>query len=131
MSYVAQLPESPGARWLPRLIGGYADDAIPNDVLKRSLTSRPTSHADPQQDVWKEMTAAAASRTTGKTYSGAGMNSVRGAAAEAIARLVEVDESRVTILAPTIAKLSERPNRSRQKRGAAEAVYATYALAPR
>jgi hypothetical protein len=119
--YVAQLPDSPGARWLPRLVSGYAEDAIPADVLEL-VAQVATDNPDPQQDIWK-VDAGGGKHYYGGDILGAGMNSARGAAAEAIARLVVVDESRVTLLAPAIAKLSNDPIAA-VKACAAEAVYA-------
>ncbi len=119
--HLARWVDAPVARWLPRLIQRYTEEPIPRDVLDLVVRVA-TENADPHQDVWS-IDAGSGQRYYGGDILGAGMNSARGAAAEAIAGLVAVDESRAAVLAPVIAKLSNDPIAS-VKACAAEAVYA-------
>ena len=110
----------PGARWLPRLIAGYTEEPIPDDLL--ALVARiATEDPDPREDVWKVRPDGGEAYYGGDIH-GAGMNSTRGSAAEAIAQLIG-DESRVDLLAPVIARLAADPIAS-VKACAAQAVYA-------
>jgi hypothetical protein len=119
--YFAQWADTPSARWLPRLLARYREDAIPEDLLE--LVARiATENLDPQQDVWK-IDAGRGQPYYGGDILGAGMNSARGAAALAIADLVVVDEDRVPVLAPAIARVASDPLAS-VKACAAQAVYA-------
>lgn len=119
--YVSGWPGAPATRWLPRLISKYANEAVPEDLY--ALVARiATDSLDPQQDVWK-IEASSGQPYYGGDIHGAGMNSARGAAAEAIADLVIVDESRVPLLARAIAKLADDPIAS-VKACAAIAAYA-------
>jgi hypothetical protein len=119
--YVAHWSDAPCARWLPRLLGKYAEEAIPKDLLEL-VTHIATDNSDPKQDVWK-IDAASGQPYYGGDILGAGMNSARGAAALALAELVVVDEDRAAVLAPAIAKISSDPLAS-VKACAAQAVYA-------
>jgi hypothetical protein len=91
------------------VISKYREDAIPEDLLEL-VAHIATDDPDPNQDVWK-IDAGGGQPYYGGDIHGAGMNSARGPAAEAIAALVVVDETRVPLLAPAIAKLSHDRSR--------------------
>ncbi len=79
------LPGHPGGRWVSRLLGRVADQDIPDEVLD-IVAWFATSSSDPEADRWSE-------RTEGpQLYGGdpftAGINSVRGSAAEGLSMLI-------------------------------------------
>jgi hypothetical protein len=119
--HVAHWSDTPSARWLPRLLAKYAEETIPEDLMKL-VVQIATENPDPREDVWK-IDAGGGQPYYGGDILGAGMNSARGAAALAIADLVVVDEGRVALLGPAIKKICADPLAS-VKACAAQAVYA-------
>ena len=119
--HVAGWCNTPLARWLPRLVGRYAREQVPDDLVEL-VCHIATENPDPDRDMWCVDAGSGRPYYGGDVY-GAGMNSARGAAALGIAELLVVEENRVDLLAATIAKLSEDPLAS-VKACAAEAVYA-------
>ena len=119
--HVAHWSRTPCARWLPRLLAKYAEEPMPDDLLEL-VAQIATENQDPREDVWK-IDAGGGQPYYGGDIFGAGMNSARGAAALAIADLVVVDEDRVAVLGPAIAKSSGDPLAS-VKACAAQAAYA-------
>jgi hypothetical protein len=105
--YIDEWPSRPATRWTPRLLAKYASEDMPDDLC--ALVVRiATDDPDPQQDVWK-IEATGGRAYYGGDIHGAGMNSARGAAAEAIAELVVAAEGRADFLAPAVAALCSDP----------------------
>ena len=108
--YVGRWPSTPATRWIPRLIAKYANEAIPRDLCQM-VAHIATEDSDPEQDIWK-VDAGGGRAYYGGDIHGAGTNSARGAAAEAIAELVVADEARAELFAPAIRTLCDDPTAS-------------------
>jgi hypothetical protein len=107
VDHIAALPGSPARRCLPVLVRRYAAEPVPEHVLAL-IVNIATGDPDPDRDVWK-VDAGNGTRYYGGSILMAGMNSARGAAAEAIAALVYEREDRVELLTPAIASLANDP----------------------
>jgi hypothetical protein len=119
--HVAQWADTPCARWLPRLLGKYADEAIPEDLLKL-VAQIAIENPDPHEDVWR-IDAGGGQAFYGGDILGAGMNSARGAATLAIADLVVAREDRARVFGPAIKQICVDPLAS-VKACAAQAAHA-------
>jgi hypothetical protein len=107
VDHIAALPGRPASRWLPVLVRRYAAEPVPEHVLAL-IVRIATEDPDPDRDVWK-VDAGSGTAYYGGSILGAGMNSTRGAAAEAIAALVYEREERVGLLMPAIVSLANDP----------------------
>lgn len=92
------LPEHPCGRWLCRLIGTAAAQPLPDDILNM-VAWYATEDPDPGEEVWR-MRAEGSSRYYGGDITSAGINSCRGAAAEAIGELISHDHARLSLFTP-------------------------------
>jgi hypothetical protein len=107
IDHIAALPDRRATRWLPVLVRRYATELIPDHVLAL-ISSIATEDPDPNRDVWK-VDAGSGTAYYGGNILMAGMNSARGAAAEAIAVLIYEREDRAELLAPAIIALANDP----------------------
>ncbi|GIJ56215.1 hypothetical protein [Virgisporangium aurantiacum] len=93
------LPGRPGGRWMGRPLARLADTDIPDDVLE-IIRWYATEDADPHEDSWLP-----ADRNDGGDPLTAGINSVRGAAAETISALLWPRPQRLPLFADTLRRL--------------------------
>lgn len=101
------LPERPAGRWLTRVIAKRADEQLPADVLDL-VAWYAVEDPDPETDTWKQQAGSGAADYGGDPYS-AGINSVRGAAAEAMTSLLYAYEGRVERFRPALERLVDDP----------------------
>jgi hypothetical protein len=101
------MPGRPGGRWITKPLTRLADKEIPTDVLD-IVSWHATDSPDPQRDTWRKLGV-----DDNEYYGGdpltAGINSVRGAAAEAISVLVWPSAERLAYFIPTLEKLACDP----------------------
>jgi len=107
LRHVAALPEVPGARWIGRLVGTRADNDIPTDVLRIVATT--AADPDPREDLWATEAPSGGAWYGGDPWSH-GMNTVRGSAAEAIARLLYARPERAEQLLEAVRYLVADPS---------------------
>jgi hypothetical protein len=97
-------PGRPSGRWFVRPLARVADGPVPQDVLS-IVGWYATDHPDPARDTWR------ASAEGEVHYGGdpvtAGINSVRGSAAQALSALIWPDGERVAELRSTLDRLVE------------------------
>jgi hypothetical protein len=94
------LPGHPAGRWIPRLLGRHANEAIPPDVLGM-VAWFATAAPDPE----RSMETAAVDRDPFTT----GINTVRGAAVEGLAMLLWPESDRLDYFRETLAKVVKDP----------------------
>jgi hypothetical protein len=97
-----QLPSRPCGRWICRPIAKLAEHPLPEEALD-IIAWYATEDPDPEQELWR-------ARATGRDILTAAINSVRGSAAEAMAKLVFADGNRVTFLLPSIERMVRDPS---------------------
>ncbi len=98
----------PCGRWITRPIARLAASALPEEALE-IVTWYATEDKDPEEETWRVESPG------GKPYYGgdiltAAINSVRGAATEAIAELIFHDPTRLTSLRPALERLARDPS---------------------
>jgi len=104
--HVASLPDLPGARWIGGLVATRAPAEIPEDVLEIVVAT--AAHPDPEEDLWATEAPSGGDWYGGDPWSH-GMDSVRGAGAEAIGRLVFARQERVGKLLGAVRALVADP----------------------
>lgn len=104
--HVAALPEVPGARWIGRLISTRADHDIPDDIL--AIVASTAADSDPQEDLWAKDAPSGGAWYGGEPRSH-GMNTVRGAAAQTIGRLLYARPERLDQLLAAVRSLATDP----------------------
>ena len=97
------LPARPGGRWIARPLGRVADSAVPDDIIAIAVWFA-TEDPDPRVETWL-------GEDGGVTYYAgdpftAGINSVRGVAAEALSLLIWPKASRIEQLRPALQALA-------------------------
>jgi hypothetical protein len=92
-----QLPSRPCGRWICRPIANLTEHPLPQAALD-IIASYATEDPDPEQELWR-------ARATGRDIVTAAINSVRGSAAEAMAKLIVADSNRVMYLLPSIERM--------------------------
>jgi HEAT repeat protein len=102
---VHALPGRPCGRWIAHLVGNWSKVEWPLSVID-AVRWYATDDPDPQEEVWRK------AATSGQDYFGgepdmAGLNSTRGAAANAIARLLFADPTRANVLIETVEHLAQ------------------------
>jgi hypothetical protein len=97
-----QLPSRPCGRWICRPIAKLAEHPLPEEALD-IVACYATEDPDPEQELWRP-------RPTGRDILTAAINSVRGSAAEAMAKLTFADSNRVTYLLPSIERMVQDPS---------------------
>ena len=105
--HVAALPEVPGARWIGRLVGTRANNDIPTDVL--GIVATTAADPDPREDLWATEAPSGGAWYGGDPWSH-GMNTVRGSAAKAIARLLYARPERADQLLEAVRHLVADPS---------------------
>ena len=108
LTKVADLPTGVEEQYFVRLVARYADDAIPDDLVAR-VGDVAIEAKNPDRELWQTVASSGQCFYGGDPWH-AGMNSTRGAAAEAIGRLVGANEARVDRLLPAIASLADDPS---------------------
>ena len=103
-----QLPGHPCGMELCRLIEKYADDALSSELLA-ALAWYATEDPNPEREMWRMPSPSGVVYYAGDIVN-AGINSVRGAAARAIAALIAVDRSRTSFFTPTLDHLTCDPS---------------------
>lgn len=104
--HIAAMPDPPAARWIGRLVATRADHDIPANVLEAVTAT--AAHLNPEKDLWIELSPNGRAWYGGDPWS-YGMNTVRGAAAHALGRLVSARADRVQTLLPAIRALATDP----------------------
>ncbi len=97
------LPTRPAGRWLVWLIARLAELPLPDAVLE-IVAFYATKDPDPNQELWRTE-ASAGQAFFGGSIDMAAINSTRGAAADAVGRLIAFDPSRLQTLLPTVEHL--------------------------
>jgi hypothetical protein len=97
-----QLPSRPCGRWICRAIAKLAERPLPEEA-SAIVAWYATEDPDPEQELW-------CARATGRDILTAAINSVRGSAAEAMAKLVFADGKRVASLLPSIERMVRDPS---------------------
>jgi hypothetical protein len=97
-----QLPSRACGHWICRLIAKLAEHPLPEEALD-IVAWYATEDPDPEQELWR-------ARGTGRDILTAAINSVRGSAAEAMAKLVFADGNWVTFLLPSIERMVRDPS---------------------
>jgi hypothetical protein len=97
-----QLPSRPCGHWICRPIAKLAEHPLPEEAMGL-VAWYATEDPDPEQELWR-------TRATGRDILSAAINSVRGSAAEAMAKFIFADRSRVTYLLPTIQRMVRAPS---------------------
>jgi hypothetical protein len=106
VGHVASLPQLPGARWIGPLVSARANQDIPDDVL--AIVARMAADPDPDHDLWATQAPSGGAWYGGNPWDH-GMNTVRGAAAQAIGRLLYARPERADQLLETVRALVADP----------------------
>jgi hypothetical protein len=101
------MPGRPGGRWITRPLAQIANEDIPTDVLDIAAWFA-TEADDPTQDSWRKTPDNDVEYYGGDPFT-AGINSVRGAAAEALSVLIWPDAERLAYLTPALERLVRDP----------------------
>jgi hypothetical protein len=101
------MPARPGGRWITRPLAQVANEDIPTDVLDIAAWFA-TEAEDPKRDTWRKTTEDDVEYYGGDPFT-AGINSVRGAAAEALSVLIWPDAERLAYLMPALEQLVRDP----------------------
>jgi len=103
-----RLPNRPCGRWLSALFIKLPKLAWPEEALE-ILAWYATEDPDPRQESWRTNANGGGVYHNGDAFS-AGINSVRGSAAEALRELILYDSSRIPHLLPTLERLVHDPS---------------------
>lgn len=103
LRHVAALPGRPGVRWIDRPIRSHASAQIPDDILDL-VSDLAMNHPDPDAD--EDWPDASTKRFPDNPHA-AGINSVRGRAADALADLIWHDAERISRLHEAAIAVSE------------------------
>jgi hypothetical protein len=98
-----QLPSRPCGHWICRPIAKLAEHPLPEEALE-IIAWYATEDPDPEQELWRTA-APGGTAYDGGDILGAAINSVRGSAAEAMAKLIFADRNRISSLLPTIEQM--------------------------
>jgi hypothetical protein len=101
------MPGHPGGRWFTQPLAQIADKQIPFDVLDM-VSWFATEAPDPSRDTWRKTSDDEVEYYGGDPFT-AGINSVRGAAAEAISVLIWPNAERLAYLGETLERLVRDP----------------------
>jgi hypothetical protein len=101
------LPQRPGGRWIARPLAQVADKDVPEDILDIAAWYA-TEHPDPSGDTWKPDPETGVEFYGGDPFT-AGINSVRGAGAEALSALIWPDARRLAYLLPALSQVVKDP----------------------
>jgi hypothetical protein len=97
-----RLPNRPCGLWICRPIVRLAENPLPEEALD-IIAWYATEDPDPEQELWR-------AGVTGHDILEEAINSVRGSAAEAMAKLIFADRNRVTYLLPSIERMVRDPS---------------------
>ena len=97
-----QLQSRPCGRWICRPIAKLAEHQLPEEALD-IIAWYATEDPDPEQESWR-------ARATERDILTAAINSVRGSAAEAMAKLIFADSNRVAYFLPSIERMVRDPS---------------------
>lgn len=97
------LPTRPAGRWLVRLIASLAELPLSDEILKM-VAFYATDDPDPNQELWRTE-ASGGQAYFGGSIDMAAINCTRGAAADAVGRLIALDPTRLQTLLPTVEHL--------------------------
>ncbi len=103
-----QLPDRPFGRWIPNAIASLAEFHLPNEALD-IVEWYATQSSDPIREEWRTE-APGEGVYYGGDASAAGMNSVRGSAALAVAKLIFYNGSRISYFRPVLEHLVHDPS---------------------
>jgi hypothetical protein len=103
-----RLPHQPTGSALCRLVEKHADLAWPSDLLD-AVASYATLAPDPEREIWRTEAPSGQCYHGGDPYT-AGINSVRGSAAEAIRELIRTQPARLARFLPTIRSMVRDPS---------------------
>jgi hypothetical protein len=97
-----QLPSRPCGRWICQPIAKLAEHPLPEEALD-IIAWYATEDPNPEQEIGR-------ARATGRDILTAAINSVRGSAAEVMAKLIFADSNYVTYLLPSIERMVRDPS---------------------
>jgi hypothetical protein len=103
-----RLPDHPCGRWICQPIARLAEKPLPNEALD-IVAWYATEDPNPEQELWHTKASGGACYYGGD-ISGAGLNSVRGAAANCIGTLIYYDTDRIGYFLPTLEQMVQDPS---------------------
>ena len=103
-----RLPDHPCGRWICQPIANLAEQPLPDEALE-IVAWYATEDPDPEQELWRTK-ASGGAFYYGGNISGAGLNSVRGAAANCIGTLIYYDTDRIGYFLPTLEQMVQDPS---------------------
>jgi hypothetical protein len=98
------LPSRPLGRWIPPVVAKISEAVLPDDALD-IVAWYATEDSDPEEDLWLESDTGGGEPLFGGSIDMAAINCVRGAAAQALSRLLFPDAERLGKLFPAIERL--------------------------
>lgn len=107
LRHVFAMPGHPGGRWFTQPLAQLADKEVPPDILDM-VSWYATEAPDPTRDTWRKTSDDEVEYYSGDPFM-AGINSVRGAAAEAISVLIWPSAERLTYMHETLERLVRDP----------------------
>lgn len=102
------LPGIPCGRFMGNVFESYAECTLPQDILEM-VAWYATESPNPEEELWRTLAS------TGQTYYGgdpesAGLNSIRGGMARAVAHLLFADPQRLDFFRPHLEKMASDPS---------------------
>jgi len=106
--YCHQLPNHPCGRWICQLIANLAEQALPDEALE-IVAWYATKDPDPEEELWRTNAPGGDLYYDGDIIN-AGINSVRGNAAEAMGKLILPDKDRIVCFKPELEQMVQDPS---------------------
>ncbi len=103
-----QLPNRPCGRWICDPISHLAESTLPNEALE-VVAWYATEDPNPQEESWRTQTPSGDFYYGGKVLD-AGINTVRGRAAQAMGELIFYDGDRIALFLPTLKRMVVDPS---------------------
>ncbi len=104
-----QIEGRPVGRYICDLIASSAEDNVPSEALAL-VAWYATEDPDPQQEKWRIQVSPEQGYYYGGDIMFHGLNTTRGRAAQAMARLIEYDHKRITHFQPVLEKMIQDPS---------------------
>lgn len=103
-----RLPNRPCGHWITRPLAYLAESSLSDDALEM-VAWYATEDPDPAEESWRDEKGEDGARRSTDPL-GAGLNSVRGSAAESMARLIYADSARVLFYEPHLRTMVRDPS---------------------
>lgn len=101
--YCHDLPNRPCGHWITQPIANFAKEKLLNDVLE-IISWYAIDDPDPAEELWKPNNSRGTVYYGGEIHN-AGLNSVRGMAAESIGKMIYYNKDLITYFLPTLNKM--------------------------